>query len=87
MTQLIQPLPIEPLIKFLGTVTGRDKAYRTVQYFARFFSWYLSRNGYAKETVAKWNALKGTLGTSRKRKYLDEERNGELPRFTIRVCL
>jgi len=48
-----------------STTLGRDKTYRTVQYFARFLAWYLIRLGY-KENAVKWNALKSALGTGRK---------------------
>lgn len=64
---LLQPLPVDPLIKFLGTVTGRDKVYRTVQYFARFYTWYLTKNHPAdKDALARWTAAKSVLGTGRK---------------------
>lgn len=53
-------------LNFLATTVGRDKTYRAVQYFARFYAWYLLRKGYPKTEVARWNALKETLGMSRK---------------------
>ncbi|KAF8640585.1 hypothetical protein AX17_000247 [Amanita inopinata Kibby_2008] len=47
-------------LKYAGTT-----AYRAVQYFARFFAWYLLTTG-DKDAAAKWNALKSHLGTARK---------------------
>jgi len=52
-------------LKVLGTTLGRDKVYRAIQYFARFFAWYLISRGYNVE-AARWTALKNHLGTGRK---------------------
>ncbi|KAJ3936340.1 MAG: peroxisomal biogenesis factor 11 [Lentinula lateritia] len=52
-------------LKFGGTTLGRDKAYRAIQYFARFYAWFLLRKG-DKEAAARWNALKIHLATARK---------------------
>ncbi|KAG0013373.1 Peroxisomal membrane protein PMP27 [Entomortierella chlamydospora] len=60
------PINVQPWLKFTATVVGRDKIYRTVQYFSRFLAWYLFRQGATKETVARFNNLKKTLGLSRK---------------------
>ncbi|KAF9183622.1 Peroxisomal membrane protein PMP27 [Haplosporangium sp. Z 767] len=57
---------VQPWIKFTATTVGRDKIYRLVQYFSRFLAWYFMRQGYSKETVARFNNLKKTLGLSRK---------------------
>lgn len=51
----------------LARAVGRDKLYRAVQYYARFLAYYCLRKGYSKETVARLQALKSTLGLSRKR--------------------
>ncbi|KAF8926255.1 peroxisomal biogenesis factor 11 [Dissophora ornata] len=59
-------LNVQPWLKFTATTVGRDKLYRAVQYFSRFLAWYLLRQGYSKETVARFNNLKKTLGLSRK---------------------
>jgi len=59
------PNPTE-ILKLLATTVGRDKIYRAVQYFARFYAWYLYRKGSSKDDVARWNALKDSLATSRK---------------------
>ncbi|KAJ3976308.1 peroxisomal biogenesis factor 11 [Lentinula raphanica] len=52
-------------LKFGGTTLGRDKAYRAIQYFARFYAWFLLSRG-EKEAAARWNALKTHLATARK---------------------
>lgn len=52
-------------LKLWSTTLGRDKTYRTAQYFSRFLAWYLIRLGYNEHAV-KWNALKSALGTGRK---------------------
>ncbi|KAG0214481.1 Peroxisomal membrane protein PMP27 [Mortierella sp. GBA30] len=57
---------VQPWLKFTATTVGRDKLYRTVQYFSRFLAWYLFRQGYTKEIVARFDNLKKTLALSRK---------------------
>ena len=52
------------------TTVGRDKLYRAIQYFSRFLAWYLFRKGYSKETVARYGAIKSSLGQGRKRTAL-----------------
>ncbi|KAJ7103400.1 peroxisomal biogenesis factor 11 [Mycena belliarum] len=52
-------------IRVGATTLGRDKAYRAVQNFARFYAWYLISRGY-KVDAARWTALKSHLGTARK---------------------
>jgi hypothetical protein len=73
MASMIHQLVLHPGItaslKVGSTTVGRDKLYRTVQYFARFLSWYCLRKGYTTETVARLSALKSSLGLSRKCKF------------------
>ncbi|TGZ78165.1 peroxisomal biogenesis factor 11 [Ascodesmis nigricans] len=64
-TLLHHPL-LSHYLRFVATTVGRDKVLRTVQYFARFLSFYLLRKGYAKETIQPWAAIKGQFGTVRK---------------------
>ncbi|KAG5648095.1 hypothetical protein DXG03_007130 [Asterophora parasitica] len=61
---ILHPLVSQGL-KFGSTTLGRDKTYRAIQYFARFFAWYLLSKG-DKVDAARWNALKSHLGTARK---------------------
>ncbi|KAI1318108.1 Peroxisomal membrane protein PMP27 [Mortierella claussenii] len=60
------PINVQPWLKYAATTVGRDKIYRAVQYFSRFLAWYLLRQGATKDTVARFNNLKKTLGLSRK---------------------
>lgn len=53
-------------LKVGNTTVGRDKLYRTIQYFSRFLVWYFEKNGYDKQTIMRFNNLKSALGTSRK---------------------
>jgi peroxin-11B len=53
-------------LKFVATTVGRDKLLRTVQYFARFYAWYLLRTNALSAAVLPWDALKKQLGLTRK---------------------
>ncbi|KAG0056229.1 Peroxisomal membrane protein PMP27 [Gryganskiella cystojenkinii] len=66
MSAVSLPINVQPWLKYAATTVGRDKIYRAVQYFSRFLAWYLLRQGATKETVARFNNLKKTLGLSRK---------------------
>ncbi|KAF4122141.1 Peroxisomal biogenesis factor 11 (PEX11) [Geosmithia morbida] len=54
------------LLRFLATTLGRDKLYRTIQYFSRFYAWYLLRTNATKEAVEPWSAAKKQFGLLRK---------------------
>lgn len=53
-------------LKFVATTVGRDKLLRLVQYFARFYSWYLLRTNAVKEAIEPWAQAKKQLGLIRK---------------------
>jgi peroxin-11B len=53
-------------LRFVATTVGRDKALRTLQYLARFLSWYLLRKGYTATSIAPWEAIKKNFGSARK---------------------
>jgi peroxin-11B len=53
-------------LKFVATTVGRDKLLRTVQYFARFYAWYLLRTNALKSSIAPWDAIKKQFGLTRK---------------------
>jgi len=53
-------------LEVASTTVGRDKAYRSVQYAARFLAWYYARQGFSKESVAQMSAIKSALGQTRK---------------------
>ncbi|TFK76979.1 peroxisomal biogenesis factor 11 [Pluteus cervinus] len=64
-SQVILHPAVSQGLKFGGTTTGRDKAYRSIQYLARFLGWYYLSRG-DKQDAARWNALKTHLGLARK---------------------
>jgi peroxin-11B len=45
---------------------GRDKALRTIQYFARFLAWYTYRTNSPQSTVDVFNGIKKNFGSVRK---------------------
>lgn len=53
-------------LRFIGTTVGRDKLLRIVQYFARFYAWYLLRTNGTATAIAPWDALKKQFGLARK---------------------
>ncbi|KAF5483927.1 Peroxisomal membrane protein PMP30A [Colletotrichum fructicola] len=53
-------------LKFVATTVGRDKLLRTLQYFARFYAWYLFRTNGSKTEIAPWDAIKKQFGLTRK---------------------
>lgn len=52
--------------RYLNTTVGREKLCRLVQYFARFYAFYLFRSGAPKDTIQRWVELKTHLGNGRK---------------------
>nr|VWP00842.1 Uncharacterized protein [Ganoderma boninense] len=61
---ILHPVTSQSL-KALSMTVGRDKLYRAIQYFARFFAWLLLSRGY-KIQAARWDALKSQLALGRK---------------------
>ncbi|KAH6647437.1 peroxisomal biogenesis factor 11 [Truncatella angustata] len=53
-------------LKFVATTVGRDKLLRTLQYFARFYSWYLYRTNGTPAEIAPYDAIKKQFGLTRK---------------------
>ncbi|KAI2472843.1 peroxisomal biogenesis factor 11 [Annulohypoxylon bovei var. microspora] len=53
-------------LKFVATTVGRDKLLRTLQYFSRFYAWYLFRTNGTRAEVAPYEAVKKQLGLARK---------------------
>ncbi|PNY23107.1 Peroxisomal membrane protein PMP30A [Tolypocladium capitatum] len=53
-------------LRFVATTVGRDKLLRTVQFFARFYAWYLLRTNGTPAQVTPWDALKKHFGLTRK---------------------
>ncbi|KAK4176822.1 peroxisomal biogenesis factor 11 [Triangularia setosa] len=53
-------------LKFVSTTVGRDKLLRTLQYFARFYAWYLLRTNATKSAIQPWETMKKQFGLVRK---------------------
>ncbi|KAI0899129.1 peroxisomal biogenesis factor 11 [Annulohypoxylon nitens] len=53
-------------LKFVATTVGRDKLLRTLQYFSRFYAWYVFRTNGTKAEVAPYEAIKKQFGLARK---------------------
>ncbi|KAJ5328036.1 peroxin-11 Pex11-Penicillium chrysogenum [Penicillium brevicompactum] len=53
-------------LRFVATTVGRDKILRTVQYFSRFYAWYLYRTNKPQASIDPYNAVKKQFGTTRK---------------------
>ncbi|TCD67022.1 Peroxisomal membrane protein PMP27 [Steccherinum ochraceum] len=64
-SQVILHPVVSQALKVGGTNLGRDKLYRAIQYFARFFAWLLLSRDY-KIQAARWTALKAHLALARK---------------------
>ena len=45
---------------------GRDKLLRTLQYFSRFYAWYLYRTNHPERVIAPFEAIKKQFGLTRK---------------------
>ncbi|KAM7202463.1 Peroxisomal biogenesis factor 11 [Rhypophila sp. PSN 637] len=63
---LIYHPSVSHYLKFVGTTVGRDKLLRTIQYFARFYAWYLLRTNAVQTSIAPWEQLKKQFGLVRK---------------------
>ncbi|KAG8864109.1 Peroxisomal membrane protein PMP27 [Tulasnella sp. 330] len=59
---------VSQILRVWSTTNGRDKTYSTLQFFARFYAWFLLRRGGSANKLAasQWNALKAALGSGRK---------------------
>ena len=53
-------------LKFVATTAGRDKLLRTLQYFSRFYAWYLFRTNATPGEIAPWETVKKQFGLVRK---------------------
>jgi peroxin-11B len=53
-------------LKFVATTVGRDKLLRTLQYFSRFYAWYLFRTNATPGEIAPFEAIKKQFGLARK---------------------
>ncbi|KAL8715728.1 MAG: hypothetical protein Q9220_000395 [cf. Caloplaca sp. 1 TL-2023] len=53
-------------LRFVATTAGRDKLLRTLQYFARFYAWYLFRTNAPPRLIAPFEAIKKQFASARK---------------------
>ncbi|KAH6682394.1 peroxin-11 [Plectosphaerella plurivora] len=63
---LIHHPSVAHYLRFVATTIGRDKLLRAVQYFARFYAWYLLRTNGLPSQIAPWDAIKKQFGLTRK---------------------
>ncbi|KAG7099335.1 hypothetical protein E1B28_001192 [Marasmius oreades] len=83
-SQVILHPTVSKSLKYGSTTVGRDKAYRALQYFARFYAWYLLSRG-ERDLSARWNSLKSHLAIARKLLRLGKPM--EHLQAAIRACL
>lgn len=83
-SQVILHPAVSKSLKYGSTTVGRDKAYRALQYFARFYAWYLLSRG-EKDLSVRWNALKSHLAIARKLMRLGKPM--EHLQAAIRACI
>jgi len=53
-------------LRFVATTVGRDKALRLIQYFSRFYAWYLFRTNNPQSSITPWEVAKKQIGITRK---------------------
>ncbi|KAF2963195.1 hypothetical protein GQX73_g10376 [Xylaria multiplex] len=63
---LIYHPSVSHYLKFVATTVGRDKVMRLLQYFARFYSWYLLRTNATRAEIAPYEGIKKSFGQARK---------------------
>ncbi|KAI8334613.1 peroxisomal biogenesis factor 11 [Chlamydoabsidia padenii] len=56
---------LDAINRFLHTTYGRERACRLLEYFARFYSYYLSRLGATPVKIHRWSSLKQHLTNAR----------------------
>lgn len=57
---------VDSINRYLNTTTGREKLCRLIQYFARFYAFYLYRCNAPYAEVERWANLKQHIGNGRK---------------------
>jgi hypothetical protein len=60
------PPAVTQWIAFTSSLQGRDKLIRTVQYFCKFYAWFLERKGAPKADFARYAGVTSSLSTTRK---------------------
>lgn len=57
---------VDAINRFLHTTYGRERACRLLQYFARFYTHYLTRLGASPAKIQRWSSLKYHVAHARK---------------------
>lgn len=63
---LVQHPVVTHYLRYVATTVGRDKVLRTIQYFSRFYAWYLYRTNNPSSAIQPWATLKNQLSLTRK---------------------
>ncbi|KAL8730130.1 MAG: hypothetical protein Q9181_004768 [Wetmoreana brouardii] len=63
---LIYHPTVSHYLRFVATTVGRDKLLRTLQYFSRFYAWYLFRTNNPPRLIAPFEAVKKQFALTRK---------------------
>ncbi|KAJ9657045.1 Peroxisomal membrane protein PMP27 [Neophaeococcomyces mojaviensis] len=63
---LIQHPVVTHYLRYIATTVGRDKVLRTIQYFSRFYAWYLYRTNNPTSAIQPWTTVKNQFGLTRK---------------------
>ncbi|KAG9038790.1 Peroxisomal membrane protein PMP27 [Tulasnella sp. JGI-2019a] len=68
VSQVLFHPTVSQSLRVWSTTVGRDKTYRAIQYFARFYAWFLLKRGGPANALSasQWNSLKSALGSGRK---------------------
>jgi len=53
-------------LRYVATTVGRDKVLRTIQYFSRFYAWYLYRTNNPTSAIQPWKVVQTQFGLARK---------------------
>ncbi|EEQ92679.1 hypothetical protein RJZ56_007090 [Blastomyces dermatitidis] len=66
VTALAHHPTVAHYLRFVATTVGRDKILRTLQYFSRFYAWYLYRTNNPQSSIAPFEAIKKQFALTRK---------------------
>ncbi|OAX83588.1 hypothetical protein ACJ72_02053 [Emergomyces africanus] len=66
VTALAHHPTVAHYLRFVATTLGRDKILRTLQYFSRFYAWYLYRTNNPQSSIAPFEAIKKQFALTRK---------------------
>ena len=64
--ELVYHPAVSHYLRYVATTIGRDKVLRTIQYFSRFYAWYLYRTNNPERLIQPWATLKVQFALVRK---------------------